>query len=70
MKKDDFLSPGWEAGGVLVLFLFSLGFCFSHVYSARSVEGRPGKRRTGKGADGDLDGPLRGSAGVGKAAFA
>lgn len=78
MKKDDFFfffHPGWEAGwggGVSFGFgfVFFLCFCFSHVYSAWSVEGEHlGRGRTGKGADGGLRWPLRGSAGVRKAGF-
>lgn len=78
VKKDDFFffffHPGWEAGGGWFLFCFwfcfFLCFCFSHVYSARSVEGeRLGKGRAGKGGDGGFTGHPRGSARARKAEF-
>lgn len=43
MKKDDFFSPrlgGGRGGSCFVFdFVFFLCFCFSHVYSARSMKG-------------------------------
>lgn len=76
MKKDDFFfSPrlGGGRGGVLVLFFilfFFLCFCFSHVYSARSMEGGIWERGgLEKEQTRVLDGPLRGSARVGQVEF-
>lgn len=58
MKKDFFFTQvGRREGGSCFVFgfVFFLCFCFSHVYSARSIEeGHVGKGRTKKGADGSL----------------
>ena len=74
VKKDDFFfHPSWEAGGGPgFVFVFFLGFCFSHVYKCTEQAWR-GHVRRGWGLEteqmGALDGPLRGSARLGKAAF-
>lgn len=56
VKKDFVFHPIWEAGGGFSFcfwFCFYLGFCFPHVYSARSVEGSLG--------EGELEKELMGS---------
>lgn len=51
-------------------FFFFLCFCFSHVYSARSMEGGIWERGgLEKEQTRVLDGPLRGSARVGQVEF-
>lgn len=71
--ENQFFSPrlgGGRGGSRVFWFCVFLCFFFSHVYSAWSVERGVWERAELEMEQiGDLDGLLRGSAGVGKAEF-